>query len=54
MQRLVENRLAQDLLAGTFVEGDVVGADVDPSSSALVFRKLERPVTEAVDAGSET
>jgi len=54
MQRLVENPLAQDLLAGTFVEGDVVGADVDPSSSVLVFRKLERAIAEAVDAGSET
>jgi hypothetical protein len=54
MQRLVENPLAQDLLAGVFGEGDMIGADADTSASKLVFRKLERPVAEADDAGSES
>jgi ATP-dependent Clp protease ATP-binding subunit ClpB len=39
IQRLVENVLAQDLLAGELGEGDVVRADVDASDSILVFRK---------------
>ena len=54
MQRLVENPLAQDLLAGVFGEGDMIGADADTSTSKLVFRKLEKPVAEADDAGSES
>jgi ATP-dependent Clp protease ATP-binding subunit ClpB len=54
IQRLVENPLAQDLLAGTFVEGDVIYADVDASVSTLVFRKADRPVAETADIGSES
>ncbi len=37
IQRLVENPFARALLAGTFHPGDVVTADADPVSGALVF-----------------
>jgi len=39
IQRMVENPLAQALLEGQFVAGDVIRGDRDASSSILVFRK---------------
>jgi ATP-dependent Clp protease ATP-binding subunit ClpB len=36
IQRLVENPLARELLAGTFADGDAISADVD--GGAIAFR----------------
>jgi len=41
IQKLIENPLAQAILAGDFAEGDVIRGDVDTSHSMLVFRKTE-------------
>jgi ATP-dependent Clp protease ATP-binding subunit ClpA len=50
IQRLVENPFARALLAGTFKPGDVVTADADPVSGALVFNADSRTVVaEASD-----
>jgi ATP-dependent Clp protease ATP-binding subunit ClpB len=50
IQRLVENPFARALLAGTFKPGDVVTADADPVSGALVFSADSRTVVaEASD-----
>ena len=54
IQRLVENPLAQGLLAGTFSEGDVIRADLEEGTSSLAFHKIDRPVAETVDAASES
>jgi ATP-dependent Clp protease ATP-binding subunit ClpB len=42
IQRLVENPLAQDLLAGTFFPGDTIEVDVDESGQALQFARRVR------------
>jgi ATP-dependent Clp protease ATP-binding subunit ClpA len=44
IQRLVENPFARALLSGTFKPGDVVTADADPVSGALVFSADSRTV----------
>ena len=50
IQRLVENPFARAMLAGTFKPGDVVVADADPVSGALVFSADSRTVVaEASD-----
>ena len=49
IQRLVENPFARALLGGTFRPGDVVTADADPVSGALVFSSASDSMT--VDAG---
>jgi ATP-dependent Clp protease ATP-binding subunit ClpB len=50
IQRLVENPFARAMLSGTFKPGDVVTADADPVSGALVFSADSRTVvTEASD-----
>jgi len=49
IQRLVENPFARALLSGTFRPGDLVTADADPVSGALVFSSESNSVT--VDAG---
>jgi ATP-dependent Clp protease ATP-binding subunit ClpB len=50
IQRLVENPFARAMLAGTFKPGDVVTADADPVSGALVFSADSRTVVaEASD-----
>jgi ATP-dependent Clp protease ATP-binding subunit ClpB len=54
IQRLVENVLAQDLLAGELGEGDVVRADVDASDSILVFRKVGDTAATPVAADVES
>ena len=48
IQRLVENPFARALLTGTFKPGDIVTADADPVSGALVFSsESSTVVTEA-------
>jgi ATP-dependent Clp protease ATP-binding subunit ClpA len=47
IQRLVENPFARALLAGTFKPGDVVTADADPVSGALVFSADSRATVVA-------
>jgi len=50
IQRLVENPFARAMLSGTFKPGDVVTADADPVSGALVFSADSRTVVaEASD-----
>jgi ATP-dependent Clp protease ATP-binding subunit ClpC len=50
IQRLVENPFARALLSGTFKPGDIVSADADPVSGALVFSTDSRSVvSEASD-----
>jgi ATP-dependent Clp protease ATP-binding subunit ClpB len=50
IQRLVENPFARALLGGTFKAGDVVTADADPVSGALVFSSASS--TMVADAGA--
>ena len=52
IRRLVENPLAQSILAGEFVDGDLIRGDVDASASILVFRKIANlsPAEETVEA----
>jgi ATP-dependent Clp protease ATP-binding subunit ClpA len=49
IQRLVENPFARALLSGTFRPGDLVTADADPVSGALLFSSESDTV--AVEAG---
>ena len=46
IQKLIENPLARDLLAGRFVDGDAIAADVD--SGEIVFRTADRVETAPV------
>jgi ATP-dependent Clp protease ATP-binding subunit ClpB len=48
-QKLIENELAQGILAGEFEEGDTIRADIDPSDSILVFRKVASAPAEGDD-----
>jgi len=51
IQKHIENKLASEILAGRFVEGDTV--EVDAEGSRFVFRKGEpHPVEQAAAAGS--
>jgi len=54
IQKLIENPLARDLLAGEFVDGDVIGGDVDATESILVFRKLRSAADVAVESDVES
>ncbi|HEX9698504.1 MAG TPA: ATP-dependent chaperone ClpB [Acidobacteriota bacterium] len=46
-QKLIENELAQGILAGELEEGDTIRADIDPSDSILVFRKVASAPVES-------
>jgi len=46
VQRLIENPLAQEMLAGEVSEGDVIRIDVDATDSILVFRRADAPAAE--------
>ena len=39
IQRLVENPLSEEMLKGTFEEGDIIVVDADEEGEELVFRK---------------
>jgi len=47
IQRLIQDRLAMQVLSGTFRAGDTVVADVDPASRTLRFEKKEVGVEHA-------
>jgi ATP-dependent Clp protease ATP-binding subunit ClpB len=50
IQKMIENPLAMAVLGGEFREDDTIRADVDPSESTLVFRRLETvPGPEAAE-----
>jgi len=54
IQKLIENPIARDLLAGEFVDGDVIRGDVDATESMLVFRKVSSAADVAVESGVES
>jgi len=50
IQRLIENPLAQALLAGEFKEGDIIAGDIDAEGAKLRFRTVEGTAPERVVA----
>jgi ATP-dependent Clp protease ATP-binding subunit ClpB len=46
IQRLIENPLAQALLAGEFKDGDIIAGDIDAAGAQLVFRAVEGTAPE--------
>ena len=54
IQKLIENPLARDLLAGEFIDGDVIRGDVDATESIFVFRKVRSATDLAVEPEVES
>ena len=49
IQKLIENALAQEILAGEFAEGDLIRGDVDATDSMLVFRTVASALADEAD-----
>ena len=54
IQKLIENPLATDLLAGGLAAGDVIRVDVDATDSILAFRKVRSTADVAVESDVES
>ena len=53
IQKLIENPIARDLLAGEFADGDVIRGDLDATESKLVFRKVSSAADVVVESEVE-
>ena len=54
IQKLIENPIARDLLAGEIADGDVIRGDVDATESILVFRTVRSVADVAVESEVES